>query len=105
MRTVPSVGSSSPAMVRTAVDLPLPLAPIRATHSPAATLRSSPASATRRPYVRRRALVSSGASPPIAGTVADPPATGSRAAPRRALPPSVHAERHGGGGEEPAHEQ
>ena len=39
-RTVPPLGSSSPAIARTAVDLPLPLAPIRATHSPAATVRS-----------------------------------------------------------------
>ena len=33
-RTLPPLGSSSPAIVRTAVDLPLPLAPMSATHSP-----------------------------------------------------------------------
>ena len=39
-RTLPPLGSSSPAIARTAVDLPLPLAPISATHSPAATVEA-----------------------------------------------------------------
>ena len=46
---VPSLGSSRPAIARTAVDLPLPLAPISATHSPAATVRVRLSSATSRP--------------------------------------------------------
>ena len=37
-RTVPVARLSSPAIARTAVDLPLPLAPMSATHSPAAQL-------------------------------------------------------------------
>ena len=46
---VPAVGASRPAIERTAVDLPLPLAPMSATHSPARSSRSRPSSAVSRP--------------------------------------------------------
>ena len=49
IRTEPADGSSSPAMIRTAVVFPDPLCPITATHSPAATSSSSPCSASRSP--------------------------------------------------------
>src|SRR5215218_8768527 len=61
-RTLPPLGSSRPAIVRTAVVLPQPFGPISATTSPASTRRSSPSRATSRPYSRRRPSTSSTAA-------------------------------------------
>ena len=51
-RTSPALGSSRPASVRTAVDLPLPFAPISATHCPGAIISEKSCSATSAPNER-----------------------------------------------------
>src|SRR3954468_18046110 len=43
--TLPEVGSSSPAMMRSSVDLPQPDGPTRTVNSPSSTYRSMPSSA------------------------------------------------------------
>src|SRR5438552_9358540 len=63
-RTMPSSGSSNPAMILSSVVLPEPLGPRIVTSSPGWTVRSTPASATTSPNRRTMALRTRSASAP-----------------------------------------
>src|SRR5438067_2330819 len=64
-RTVPSSGSSNPAMILSSVVLPDPLGPRIVTSSPGWTVRSTPASATTSPNLRTMPFSTRSASPPV----------------------------------------
>ncbi|SHL31024.1 hypothetical protein SAMN05443637_12431 [Pseudonocardia thermophila] len=68
--TVPSVGCSNPAMMRSSVDFPQPLAPTRATNSPDGMDRSTPASAPTAPFAVVQVLPSPEISMSPAGRLA-----------------------------------
>src|SRR3954449_1313559 len=67
---VPWLGGKLPAMMRTRVDLPAPLSPIRPTTSPAPTVRSTPCKARMAPNCLPRPLSSRTGCPAAAALMA-----------------------------------
>ena len=57
--TLPAVGVSMVAIILSVVDLPTPLGPTRAKISPGATLKSSPATASKSLYFLTSPVISS----------------------------------------------